>query len=222
MKLEEKNEERNEDNDKLNKNIINEMIIIYKIEDKDKIKLFGENFIKNNKYNCNILIENKEKNIIENLNVNYNEKDRIIKIKLKEIKTITNMSYMFDGCKSLTSLPDISNWNTNNVKYMSNMFYNCKSLTSLPDISNWNINNVTNMSYIFYYCKSLTSLPDISKWNTNNVTFMNEMFSSCSLISIIILQLFLLFSTNFFSKYFYSIFIFYFIYNYHFIYCIYT
>ena len=40
----------------------------------------------------------------------------------------------------------------------------------MPDISNWNTNNVTNMSYIFYGCSSLKSLPDISKWKTNNVT----------------------------------------------------
>ena len=32
---------------------------------------------------------------------------------------------------------------------MSDMFLGCKSLSSLPDISKWNINNVTDMSYIF-------------------------------------------------------------------------
>ena len=65
------------------------------------------------------------------------------------------MSYLFYCCKSLISLPDISNWNTNNVKYMSGMFDECKSLNSLPDISKWNTNNVTNMSKMFYKCESL-------------------------------------------------------------------
>ena len=95
---------------------------------------------------------------------------------------------MFSNCKLLTSLPDISVWNTSNVKDMSYlfnkcikiilidkkfisnmryMFYNCESLSSLPDISKWNTNNVTNMSFIFYNCKSLSSLPDISNWDTN-------------------------------------------------------
>ena len=46
---------------------------------------------------------------------------------------------------------------------MSNMFSGCKSLSSLPDISKWNINNVKNMSFMFEGCKSLSSLPDISK-----------------------------------------------------------
>ena len=52
---------------------------------------------------------------------------------------------------------------------MRGIFCECSSLSSLPDISNWNINNVTYMSGIFYGCSSLLSLPDISKWNTNNV-----------------------------------------------------
>ena len=69
---------------------------------------------------------------------------------------------------TLSSLPDISKWNNNNVNNMSSMFYNCKSLSSLPNITKWNTKNVNNMSYIFNICNSLSSLPDLSKWNTNN------------------------------------------------------
>jgi len=43
---------------------------------------------------------------------------------------------MFAGCTSLISLPDISNWKTNNIKNMNGLFYNCSSLKALPDISN--------------------------------------------------------------------------------------
>ena len=42
------------------------------------------------------------------------------------------MSYMFSNCKSLSSLPDISKWNTNNVNDMSYMFYNCKPSLNIP------------------------------------------------------------------------------------------
>ena len=52
-------------------------------------------------------------------------------------------------------------------------------LNSFPDISKWNTNNVKNMSGMFYGCESLNSLPDISKWNTNNVTDMRSMFDEC-------------------------------------------
>ena len=62
---------------------------------------------------------------------------------------------------------------------MNHMFYLCPSLSSLPDISKWNTNNVTNMSCLFSGCSSLSSLPDISKWNTNNVIDMSWMFYGC-------------------------------------------
>ena len=41
---------------------------------------------------------------------------------------------MFYGCSSLSSLPDISKWNTNNAKNMEHMLRGCTSLLSLPDI----------------------------------------------------------------------------------------
>ena len=46
------------------------------------------------------------------------------------------MSYMFYKCNSLISLPDLSKWNTENVKDMTAMFCECNSLIDLPDISN--------------------------------------------------------------------------------------
>ena len=60
---------------------------------------------------------------------------------------------------------------------MNGLFYKCSSLTSLPDISKWNTENVTDIGCIFNGCSSLSKLPDISKWNTENVTDMNGIFS---------------------------------------------
>ena len=92
--------------------------------------------------------------------------DVIIKINIdlssfQDTKNVNNMSFMFSFinnmsrifcfCKSLKSLPDISNWDTKNVNDMCYMFCCCKSLESLPDISKWAIKNVDNMSRMFYY-----------------------------------------------------------------------
>ena len=52
------------------------------------------------------------------------------------------MSYLFSECSSISYLPDISKWNTSNIKYMNGLFSECESLLSLPDISKWNIKNV--------------------------------------------------------------------------------
>ena len=63
--------------------------------------------------------------------------------------------------ESLSSLPDISKWNTQNVTTMSWMFYNCISLSSLPDISQWNNQNVTTMTGIFFKDEHPSKIPEI-------------------------------------------------------------
>ena len=55
---------------------------------------------------------------------------------------------MFSGCSSLKALPDISKWNTFNVKYFGGLFDECSSLSSLADISKWNKEKAENKVYI--------------------------------------------------------------------------
>ena len=50
-----------------------------------------------------------------------------------------------------------------NYTLLKEMFSNCKSLSSLPDISELDTSKVIDMSYMFYNCASLSSLPDICK-----------------------------------------------------------
>ena len=51
-----------------------------------------------------------------------------------EIKFGFNLSFIFARCKSLKSLPDISEWNTSLTLSMKGLFYGCSSLKILPDI----------------------------------------------------------------------------------------
>ena len=155
--------------------------IIYDInnEEGDEIYIFGYNFVKNNKNKCKMIIDNIEYEITNKYNIK-NYKYNRLNIKLKGINKISNMSFMFSKCSSLSSLPDISKWNTNNVTNMSDMFNCCSSLKALPDISIWNTNNVTNMSWMFYGSSSLKDLPDISKWNISNDTKISWMFNGCN------------------------------------------
>ena len=89
---------------------------------------------------------------------------------------VTDMSYMFDRCLSLTSL-DVTHFNTANVTNMRNMFSSCSALTSL-DVTHFNTANVTNMCKMFSICSALLSL-DVTNFNTAKVTNMSYMFSSC-------------------------------------------
>ena len=108
---------------------------------------------------------------------NYNNCVKINGLNNLETSNVTNMSYMFYSCSSLTSL-NVINFNTSKVTDMSLMFYGCSRLTNL-DVSNFDTSNVTSMRAMFSGCSSLTSL-DVSNFNTSNVTNMGSMFSSCS------------------------------------------
>ena len=90
---------------------------------------------------------------------------------------VTDMSNMFFGCASLTSL-DVSHFDTSNVTYMGGMFETCQYLTNL-DVSHFDTGNVTNMAGMFGYCASLNNL-DVSHINTSNVTDMGGMFNFCA------------------------------------------
>ena len=171
------------------KKTLNSMTIIYKIDNDNraynKLRLFGEEFVKNNKDNCSIIIDGKNQELSEHININEKmRKKGYLEIKLKENKTISNMSHMFcrgieeDDRILLWQIPDISKWNTINVTDMSYLFCCCENLESLPDISSWNTSNVKDMSNMISYCRNLESLPDISKWDTSNVTDMSHMFAN--------------------------------------------
>ena len=106
----------------LKMNPIDEITILYKKtqdennkeESENNIKLLGEEFVQNNKNNCKLIYQGKEfelKSFLE-LDKKNIKKDEVIKIKLKGIRKITNMSNMFINCPSLYSLPDISKMDT--------------------------------------------------------------------------------------------------------------
>ena len=112
---------------------ISEINIIYDIKRNEKyIKLFGSDFVRNNKNICKMIINNKEYEIREKYYINNNNDDKL-NIKLKGINNVTDMSSMFSGCSSLSSLPDISKWNTDNVTNMSYMFDFCNSSFIIPN-----------------------------------------------------------------------------------------
>ena len=98
---------------------------------------------------------------------------------LSNLKTenVTQMSDMFLGCSSLSSL-DFSSFKTGNVSGMGGMFYGCSGLTNI-DLSMFDTQNVASMRYMFYHCSGLTNL-DLSNFNSANVTTMENMFDGCS------------------------------------------
>ena len=81
----------------------------------------------------------------------------------------TNLSYMFYGCSSLTTISGLSKLNTNYINDMSHMFEKYSSLKNIIDIFELKISRVIDISFMFADCSSLECLPDISNWNTNYI-----------------------------------------------------
>ena len=154
----------------------------YKIDDKNKdIKIFGNEFVKNNINKCKIIIKGEENELFENYKVEEGEiNENILYVKLIFNEGIDDISSIFDECKSLVSISDISKWNISKVTKMDKLFNKCISLKSLPDISGWDTSNVTTIGKLFSECESLESLPDIGQWDTSNVTDMKYLFFHCN------------------------------------------
>ena len=160
--------------------------IIYKINPKSVyLKIFGTDFVKNNKNKCKLIHKSKIYKLMEYFEFNEFPPSDIFEIKLLGINDITDISYMFSNCTSLISLPDISNLDITKFTKLSYMFNNCQSLVSLPEISKWNTSNIIYMDGVFKCCKSLISLPNISNWNTSNVIDMSYMFCNCTSLSVL-------------------------------------
>ena len=218
---------------------IKKLIKIYLINKKGRLRIFGKDFVKNNKDKCEIIYEENKyylKEFLDEIDLNYKNKNEIELI-LKISEDICDMSSMFYECETLKSFPESQSYCNNNldsdnskvselsnelyknnssyekskipskndnknssglndlnecckginpiikckIKNISYMFYGCKSLESLPDIlSILDTSGVTDMSHMFHFCTSLKSIPDISGWETNNVTNMSGMFNQCS------------------------------------------
>ena len=91
---------------------------------------------------------------------------------------VTNMSYMFYSCSSLTSL-DVTHFNTAKVTNMNSMFDSCSSLTSL-DVTYFNTANVTGMNNMFYSCSALTTIYASDNFVTDKVEYSYNMFYDCT------------------------------------------
>ena len=84
------------------------------------------------------------------------------------IEGLTDMSWCFSGCTSLTQAPEIPSGVTN----MEGCFFGCTSLAQAPAIPT----GVTNMEGCFSGCTSLTQAPVIP----TGVTYMMRCFRGCT------------------------------------------
>lgn len=188
------------ENDKIftnNANIINNIIIIIKVneEDTNKNVFFFDSLVKDKVKRENGFlkeIENKEKmpnfelsiskpdNTTEKYNKFFNKFipkiEGIYMIELNIPDYISDCSYMFYNCPNLTDV-DLSNFELSPVTKMNDMFNYCTNLTHVT-FPRKETKRLDNMAYMFNYCKNLKSI-DFKNIDTENVTDMSGMFQNC-------------------------------------------
>ena len=96
-------------------------------------------------------------------------------ISYSDTSSVTNMSYMFQNCSNLTTIPQLD---TSKFMNMASMFQNCSNLTTIPQL---NTNKVINMSSTFYNCYKLTKI-DITYLPSINSSFARYCKSLTKLI----------------------------------------
>ncbi len=90
------------------------------------------------------------------------------------LSSVSNLSEMFYGCSSLTTINNVGNWSLINVTGTSYMFYGS---TFNDDITNWITLNVTDMSYMFSGATQFNQPINTIYWDVSNVTDMSYMFA---------------------------------------------
>ena len=90
---------------------------------------------------------------------------------------VTDMTGMFSGCNSLSTL-DVTHFNTHNVTSMQEMFKGL-AVTSL-DLGNFYTGNVTQMTSMFQDCSALQTIYAGDVWSTYSATDTDNMFDGCT------------------------------------------
>ena len=88
-----------------------------------------------------------------------------------DFSNTTDMSYMFNGCGFLQTIPEL---NTSNVTNMSYMFADCNSLQTIPEL---NTRKVANMEYMFYSFNGNQTLVSLPKIYCDSCTSLYKFFA---------------------------------------------
>ena len=139
--------------------------------------IFGIEFVNFNRNNIELSINDGKKkiNLIDTFFLIKGEN----RIKLFIKNRLTNLSYMFYGCKSLKNIDELKYLDTKDVKNFSYLFWGCPLITDISPLGNWNVSNGVDFSYAFTGCSSLFNISSLEKWNVQNSTNFSYMFCRC-------------------------------------------
>jgi len=93
-----------------------------------------------------------------------------------DLTGVTNFGYIFQGCKEITSVPNMNLWDMSNATVMTSAFQGCTNFNQ--DLSGWNTANVTMFNNMFIDAKVFNG--NIGGWNVAKGTDFSDMFWGAS------------------------------------------
>ncbi len=158
------------------------MNMMYIVPNDKNIKLFSEEFVKRYKGFCQIKYHGLKYSLRQYFERSYLTKEDIqkgiIRITLKGIKYVKNMSFMFSKCHHLKKF-NAKRTDFSKVENMEYMFECCDNLEDVSDTSYWNLENVISLKGLFCGCKKLKTIQGMEKWNPIKIKTCEEMFLGC-------------------------------------------
>ena len=172
--------------------------LVYQINpDQTEVKLFGEDFVKNNQNKYIIIYNNRIFAFQEYFSlkkIQIRKEINILKIILIQLEDVYNRSYMFHNCDSLLEFsllvqkeiekePEkslIDYYDSND--YFNPEYKNDKLYQSTDVKLNEYNNNTFNANSLFINISTIISFTNESKWNTYNCKNMSNMFNGCILL----------------------------------------
>ena len=161
---------------KLDNEYKNKINLIYNAYHKGNYNIFGDKFVENNKNNIDLIINGRANSLINECYLNGGENTITIIIKHK----LTNLSYMFESCKSLKDIDELKYLDVSKTKNFSYMFSGCSSLLNFDSLQNWDVSNSYNFEGMFEGCSYLVNVEAFQNWNVVNCNNFSNMFSGCS------------------------------------------
>ena len=171
----------------------NKINLIYFTEKEGVENIFGFNFVENNKNKIDLIINGNKTSLSETYLLNKGDNYITLIIKSK----LTDLSYMFYNCFSISNMEELRYLDTTNVTNFSYIFSskdnysetekkNIKTFHSFSDInylSTWNVSSGTNFDSIFRGCHKLSNIKALENWNVSKGIKFSNMFCSCYSLS---------------------------------------
>ena len=157
----------------------NKIKLIYFAKSNDYYNLFGDEFVRNNLDNIELIINGKKDLLFNKFELK--KGDNIIELTIK--KKLTNLSHMLYKCDSLKNIDGLKYLDVSEVKDFSHMFQSCSSLSDITSLENWDVSNGTNFKSMFCGCSPLKDIKPLQKWNISKAVNLSCIFDGCSSLS---------------------------------------